>query len=158
MQVAGKDTDKRIKRNRTFMLVALCGILAITGLLYLAMKDIAAKRRAEHKQSFMSYVTEHHLGTLVEIDSGTGLDPMSYVLEVNQPVADSEKVSFALDLLHRYNQYDHGTLLSIAYVKPGTNQHKPIAEAHYNPVNHTVSLTVHLDSGETKTIVQNVNW
>jgi hypothetical protein len=158
MHVAEKDPTQRVRRNRMYMLVALICVLAATGLLYLFMKDIAAKRAAQHKQSFMSYVTANHLGTLVEIDSGTGLDPMSYVLEVNHPVPDAEKASFALDLMRRYAEYDHGTLLSISYVQPGTTKHTSIAEIHYNPVDHTVIVTVHLDSGETKTITQSVNW
>jgi hypothetical protein len=158
MHVAEKDPTQRVRRNRLYMLVALICILAITGLLYLFMKDIAAKRAAQHKQSFMSYVTENHLGTLVEIDSGTGLDPMSYVLEIDHPVPDTEKASFALDLMHRYAEYDHGTLLSISYVQPGTSKHTPIAEVHYNPVNHAVVATVHLDSGETQTVTKKVDW
>jgi hypothetical protein len=152
------DTQRRVKRSRMYMLVVFVGILIFMGFMYIAVKSITEQRLAEHKHSFMGYVTSNHIGKLMEIDSGTGLDPMSYVLQLDHPVPDSEKASFTMDMIQKYVQYDRGSVLTIVYLNPTTKIQTPIAEAHYNRVDGRVSLSIHMDNGETKSLVVKENW
>lgn len=157
-QSAATETIKRRKKNQMFILIALLSIVLLIGLLFVAMQGIATKRAAEHKQSFMSYVADHQLGTLIEIDTGTGLEPMSYVLEVPHPISDAEKESFALDMIQKYVQFDHGSTMTITYVPPGSKEQHVIANAHYDRDKKTATITVHLENGQNQTTVHNVNW
>ncbi|CAM3696126.1 hypothetical protein [Alicyclobacillus pomorum] len=152
------EPQRREKRSRLYMLVVFVGILVMMGFLYIAMKSITTQRLAEHKHSFMGYVTSNHVGKLVEIDSGTGLDPMSYVLQLDHPVPDSEKASFTIDMMQKYVQYDRGSVLTVVYVNPTTKVQIPVAEAHYNRVDGRVSVAVHMDNGETKSLVVKEKW
>ncbi|GMA49681.1 hypothetical protein GCM10025857_10380 [Alicyclobacillus contaminans] len=149
---------KRRRRSRIYMVVTVVCIAAVMVFLYVSMKQITAQRMAQHKHSFMGYVTENHIGKLVEIDSGTGLDPMSYVLELSHPVADADKQSLLLQYMEKYVEDDRGTVLTVVYVHPDGHTQTPIGEAHYNPVDGRVSLSVHLDDGQTRSAVLRENW
>lgn len=152
------DVRHRRRRSRIHMLIVLVLILLVTGLLFAYMLNLSAKRAAEHKHSFMEYVTTHHLGDLTEIDTGTGLDPMSYILTLNHVLPDADRTNFALDLSQRYFTYDRGQQLTIVYVDPSTHKQYPVAETHYDRQTKKLTLNVTSQSGQTTQTVLTVHW
>jgi hypothetical protein len=148
----------RRRRNQRWMIAVVLIILAVSSLLYVYMKQVAAARAKEHKHSFYEYVLTNHIGTLTEIDTGTGLDPMSYIVTLHHSIADSAKAAFAEDLMKHYVQYDHGSVLSIVYLDPKTNRRQPLAECRYDRLQGTVTITVTFDSGQTQVVRRQVNW
>lgn len=151
-------TQKKMRRSQLYMLVTLFCILIVTGLLFLSMKQISHQRASEHKHSFMEYITVNKIGTLKEIDSGTGLDPMSYIVTINHAVPDQDLETFATNLIQRYVMYDRGQILSVVYVNGQTGKQVPVAEANYNDDEHILTLTLTFQSGQMKKIIKNVDW
>lgn len=154
----GHTRGTRVQKSQKYMIVAIVSILIVTVLLFLYMQHVAGQSAAKHKHSFMEYVTTNHLGALMTIDSGTGLEPMSYIMTLNHPLADNAKESFVMDMSHRYYEYDHGQALTIVYVNPKTHQQYPIAEAHYDRVVKKLAVNITEQSGQTLQFVKQVNW
>jgi hypothetical protein len=148
----------RVRKAQRNMLIAIAAILIVIGLLYAYMQNIAATRAAQHKHSFLEYVTTNHLGSLITIDSGTGLDPMSYVMTLDHPLPDNQKEPFALEMSQRYYQYDHGQSLTVVYVDPRTHKQYQVAETQYNERTKQVAITVSDASGQPHQDVKQVNW
>lgn len=140
------------------MIVSFLVILALGAWIYFQMQAIGAKRASQHQYTFTEYVQNHHLGTLLTIDDGTGLDPISYVLNLNQPVADSAREALIVQLMKVYATRDHGVLLTLDYVDPTTKQSHAIAEANLNDDTNTLILTVHYTDGTEKVTTEHVKW
>ncbi|MCL6452354.1 MAG: hypothetical protein K6T78_01860 [Alicyclobacillus sp.] len=157
-QTASELAKRRNLRARA-VIVAMVIAIALGGWwLYVYMQQVHAVRAAEHKHTFDEYVVTHHLGTLELIDSGTGLDAMSYVLTVNRPVPDAQRAAWAENLMRLYVQYDHGSLLTIQSINPTTHKPNPIAQCHYDDDTRQFQMTVDLSNGQTRVINQVVNW
>ncbi|MBX5435979.1 MAG: hypothetical protein IRZ33_02025 [Alicyclobacillaceae bacterium] len=156
---AGRWTAKaRSRRNRLWMIVSLVVLVGIAASLYAAMRQIAAQRAREHKQSFYQYVVTHHIGSLQEIDDGTGFDPVSYLLTINHPLPADQAFAFATNLMKRYVLFDHGQLLSIVYKDPQSGRQRPLADVHYDDDAHVLSVTVTDASGNARHYVRHVDW
>lgn len=149
---------RKSRRTRVYIIIVALLIAAAGGYLYVYMKQTAALRASQHKHSFYEYVVTHQLGKLTLIDTGTGIDPMAYVLQLNQNVPDAKRVTFAENLAHLYAEYDHGSMLTIVYVDPGTHKKSVIAESHWDDDNKQLQLTVTSSSGQITQINQHVNW
>lgn len=145
-------------KTRVLMVVILILILSTVGVLYLVMKNMSKQAQQENKHTFYEYVVTHHIGRLVLIDDGTGLDPASYMLELPQPIPPSQAENFSMNLMKLYVTYDHGQILSIVYTDPVTKKHHPIADIHYDDDRKLVTLTLTDQTGQTHRIVQHVNW
>ncbi|MCL6625294.1 hypothetical protein [Alicyclobacillus shizuokensis] len=155
---ANTGSSKRHQWRTRAWILAMAGI--ITGLvltLIPVMHHIAAAREAAHQHTFMEYVTVHHLGTLTVIDSGTGLDPVSYVLTVRRPVSVNDREALLTRLMKKYYEYDKGELLSVVYRSP-TGQDQPIGSAHYDDSTGRLQLTINLDSGGTRVVNRDEHW
>ncbi|MCL6632790.1 MAG: hypothetical protein K6T63_09165 [Alicyclobacillus herbarius] len=144
-------------RTRAWIVLMAVIITALVLTLIPVMHRIATARQATHKHTFMEYVTTHHLGTLTVIDSGTGLDPVSYMLTVPRPISASERQAFITRLMQKYYLYDKGELLSIVYRSKNGDTH-PLASAHYDDTTDTLQLTINLPSGNTQVVRQHVRW
>jgi hypothetical protein len=116
------------------------------------------QRAAQHKHTFAEYVATQQVGTLSLIDTGTGIDPMAYVLTLNNNVPDGQRVAFTQNLAHLYAEYDHGSSLIIVYADPATHKQKVIAESHYDDDHQQLQLIVNLSSGQTQQVDQHVDW
>jgi hypothetical protein len=145
-------------RTRAWIVVVALTITALVLTIIPVMRHIAAARRAEHQHTFMEYVTLHHLGTLTVVDSGTGLDPISYVLTINRPVPISDRQQYITELMKRYYLYDKGEVLSVVYHDPRTGRDQPIASAHYDDTRHALQLTINQPSGDTRIVTEHVVW
>jgi hypothetical protein len=148
----------KVRKSQVYMAAAIVAILLLIGSLYVYMQHVASQRAALHKHSFMEYVATNHLGSLMTIDSGTGLDPMSYVMTLDHTLPDDQRQSFALDMGHRYYEYDHGQTLTIVYVDPKTHKQFPLAESQFDRFTEKLTLSVTKQSGQTQQVVQQVNW
>lgn len=148
----------RIKRNRMYMIIVLIAIIAITSTLFYAIRVIGKERSAAHKHSFYEYIVTHHLGTLQEIDDGTGLDPLSYILVLNQPVPESDLQAYTTDLMHKYVIYDSGSTLTIEYKPPGQTKPIQLAQANFDDDAGALILTLHPQSSQSRQVVMHVNW
>lgn len=150
---------KRRNHRARLYIVLMIVVIALAGwYLDSYMNKVAGQRAQQHKQTFYQYVVTHHLGKLLLIDSGTGLDAMAYVLQMPNQIPDSQRASFAENLMHLYVKYDHGTLLSIVYVNPSTQVRLPVAECHYDMDSREFNMTItHLD-GNTTQSDETVNW
>jgi len=150
---------KRRNRRARLTIIAMIVVILLAGwYLYIDMQKIGVQRAQQHKHTFYEYVTTHHLGNLVLIDSGTGLDAMAYILQMPKQVANDKRAGFAENLMHLYVQYDHGTLLSIVYVNPKTQTRLPMAQCHYDDDTHQFNMTVTHPDGSTTEVNQTVNW
>lgn len=150
--------QRRTRRTRIYMIVVFLAIAVASWYLYDDMQHMASVRSVQHKETFYQYVTEHDLGTLTLIDSGTGVDPMAYVLQLQQPVPDDQRQAFAMNLAHLYAEYDRGSDLTIVYVDPATHKQTVIAESHYDDDQQTVQLTIDQSDGTPKQITRSVDW
>lgn len=159
MQITNEGNQaKRVRKSEIYMVAAIVAILLLIGSLYVYMQHVAAQRAALHKHSFMEYVATNHLGSLMTIDSGTGLDPMSYVMTLDHTLSDSQRESFTVDMAHHYYEYDHGQSLTIVYVDPKTHQQYPLAESQFDRYKEKLTLSITNQSGQTHQVVQQVNW
>jgi len=145
-------------KNRLLMIFILVIILILCGSLYYEIGVIAKRRRLEHKHVFYQYVVTHHVGQLTEIDGGTGLDPLSYLLTIDYRVPDKQLPTFTTDLMKKYVTEDSGETLSIIYKDPQTGARTPIADVHFDDSSGTVSETFHYQTGQTKQITEKVGW
>jgi len=150
--------NARIKRNRIYMIVVFIAIVVVTSTLFFAIRVIGAQRAVAHKHSFYQYIVTHHIGTLQEIDDGTGLDPLSYVLTLNHPVPEHQLQSYATDLMHKYVLYDSGSTLTIEYKALGQTKPTQLAQANFDDDAGALILTLHPQSNNSRQIVQHVNW
>jgi hypothetical protein len=151
-------SKKSSRRTQMYMIIIALAIAAASGYLYLYMKQTAALRSAEHKHTFTEYVTDHKLGKLVLVDTGTGIDPMAFVLQLADNVPDIKRETFAQNLAHLYAKYDHGALLTIVYIDPKTHKQYPIAESNYDDDTKQLQLTVTLSSGNREQFNKHVDW
>lgn len=140
------------------MIVGAIVILLLAAWLDIEMRAIGRARAAEHQHTFTEYVQTHHLGTLVTIDDGTGIDPVSYLLNLSHPVADKQREALALQLMKIYATEDHGQLLTIAFIDPRTKVSEPVAEADLNDESNTLQLTVHFTNGTERVTTRHVQW
>ncbi|GGJ01436.1 hypothetical protein GCM10010885_08310 [Alicyclobacillus cellulosilyticus] len=148
--------DRRTRRSRVWLVVWLTGILAIPLSLYEAVGLIEAERAKAHKQSFYQYVVEHRIGTLTEIDDGTGLSPVSYVLSVAHPPPPADWEAFAVRMMRLYATFDHGQLLTIVTSDPRTGRQRTIADAAYDARRGQMSVTVYLPDGRVQHAVLHI--
>lgn len=149
---------RRTRRTQMGIIIFVLALAVAGGYLYVYMKQTARTVAAQHKHTFYEYVVTHKLGTLAEIDTGTGIDPMSYILTLSKNVPDNQRVSFATDLARRYAEYDHGSILTIVYVNPKTHKQQAVAESHYDDDHKQLQLTVTFSSGQTQQINERENW
>ncbi len=149
---------RRTTRTQIYIVIVALLIVAATGYVYVYMRQAARTAAAKHQQTFDEYVLTHKLGKVAEIDTGTGIDPMSYILTLTKSVPDNQRAAFATDLAHRYAEYDHGSVLIIVYVNPQTHKQQPIAESHYDDARKQLQLTVTFSSGQTQQINEHENW
>ncbi|QSO48998.1 hypothetical protein [Alicyclobacillus mengziensis] len=146
------------RRTQISIIIFVLAVLTASGYLYVYMKHTAALRAAEHKYTFSEYVSDHRLGKLVLIDTGTGIDPTAYVLQLSSNVPGSKREAFAENLAHLYAKYDHGALLTIVYIDGKTHKQYPIAESNYDDETKQLQLTVTLSSGNLEQINKHVDW
>ncbi|MCL6444074.1 MAG: hypothetical protein K6T83_11565 [Alicyclobacillus sp.] len=152
------DVRRRTLQTRAAIVIVMLLIgLAILGL-YAAMKQIAAARKAAHKVSFYQYVTLHHIGTLTNIDDGTGFDPNSYVLTLSSQIPAASEQEYVTSLMKRYVEYDNGQLLTIVYQDPRTHAQHPVATVHYDDDEHVLTVALTMATGKTERIVKHVDW
>lgn len=147
------------KRTQIYMVIVALAIIAASGYLYYYMKHQGTIHQAQNQHTFAQYVANHHLGQLALIDTGTGVDPMTDVLNLNQSVPDAQRQAFALNLAHIYAKYDHGSSLIIMSMKDSTtHKQSVIAESHWDDDKSQLQLTVTTSSGEIKQLNQHVDW
>lgn len=146
------------RHNRLLMFAVLMIFLAVVGLLVVALRRAEIKAASEHKHTFVEYVAAHHLGRLVLIDDGTGLDPSFYMLELYHPVPDAQEESEAIFLMKYYVQNDNGQAMSIVYTDPKTGKRRPMAEINFDDDEHLLNLTLINQEGVSRKIVRHENW
>lgn len=122
------------------------------------MHKAAISRAKQHKHTFYEYVVTHNLGTLTLIDTGTGIDPMAYILQLKSPLADNQREAFAKNMAHLYAQYDQGSTLTIEYVNPTTHKISVIAESQWTDDTGKLQLTVTFSDGHITQLNEHVNW
>lgn len=123
------------------------------------MRSISRIRSLEKQHTFYEYVVTHHIGYLEEIDDGTGMDPQSYVLELNSNVSSSHLLSFTMNLMKLYYQYDNGSTLTIMASKTSLQSHNhPIAQAHYDDDRGTLYITLNPVNQPVRTIKLSPKW
>ncbi|MCL6515926.1 hypothetical protein [Alicyclobacillus sp.] len=149
---------RRRRRSQVYLILSITVLAAMLLGLYLYMRQVAAARAAEHKHSFYEYVISHHIGQLTDIDTGTGIEPMAYVLTLNHPLPADQRVSFAIEMAHLYAQYDHGTSLTIVYNDPATKRQQTLAETQYDPGARVLTVVWSDGEGQMRSQKQSVDW
>lgn len=146
------------RKTRLWILAFLVIVIAVVASLLFALRRAEVQAAAQHRQTFVEYVADHHLGKLVLIDDGTGLDPSFYMLELNKPVPDTKEESEALFLMKFYVVHDHGQALSIVYTDPKTGKRRPMADINYDDDKDILNLTLTNQEGVSRKIVRHENW
>ncbi|MCL6547628.1 MAG: hypothetical protein K6T30_01815 [Alicyclobacillus sp.] len=157
-ETLANSATRRVRRTRVWMVVILLILAGVSSSLYIAMRQIAAERERQHKQSFYQYVVTHHIGSLQEIDDGTGFDPVSYLLTLDHPVPPGRIAAFATHLMKLYVTFDHGQILSIVYKDPHSGRQRPLADVHYDDDAHVLTVTVTDASGNAQRYLRHVDW
>jgi DNA-binding transcriptional regulator YbjK len=152
------DVKRRKARSQVYLAIAIA-VLALMMLgLYAYMRQVAAARAAAHKHSFYEYVVTHHIGQLTDIDTGTGIEPMSYVLTLGHPLPVDQRLSFAVEMARLYALYDHGQSLTIVFADPATKRQQTLAETQYDAQARQLTVLWADDQGSMHTVKQPVNW
>ncbi|MDQ0190304.1 hypothetical protein JI721_09765 [Alicyclobacillus cycloheptanicus] len=145
-------------KTRIGIAIGVLVILALGAWIDIDMKNVAAARAADHQMTFAEYVHNHHLGTLVTIDDGTGLNASAYDLQLSKPVPDGQRTALALELSEVYAKDDHGELLTIDYTDPKTKLDEPIATCTLDPNLENLTVTVHFTNGQQQVVHKHVDW
>lgn len=148
--------DSRVKRNYVYISLVVVGICAAMGYLLISMSHIAKQKKQAHAHTFFQYVVTHHIGTLTEVDDGTGLDPQSYVLNIPNPISPKLLPAWTENLMRLYYQYDDGSTLSVFANEPHQKSPVEIAQAYYDGDNQILMMTIL--SGKTQSIKEHIVW
>jgi hypothetical protein len=147
-----------VRRNQWWMVLICVVLLGLMGSLYAFMRHEAETRQSAHRVSFYEYVVTHHLGELEDLADGTAIDASTYVLTLNQPVADQDIERTIIQLMQLYVQYDHGEALILRCTDPASSRPVEVAEAHYNPAKHQLSLNLRPRQGPQTHVVLDEPW
>jgi hypothetical protein len=146
-------------RNRAYIVVTFLVIVALSAWLFVEIDVIAGQRAKAHKHSFYEYVLTHHIGKLEEIDDGTGLNPLSYVLTLDHNIPDDKLQSYVYDLIRLYAAYDHGQTLTIMVNTASLRHPVQIAQAHYDDDEDVLTLHLTPLDGHWRTVVfKQLKW
>jgi hypothetical protein len=155
----GSPAHGRVVRNRAYIVITFLVIVALSAWLLAEINIIAEQRAKAHKHSFYEYVVTHHIGKLEEIDDGTGLNPLSYVLTLDHNVSNTQLQSYVYDLIHRYVAYDHGQTLTVMVATASSGHPIQIAQAHYDDDEDVLTLHLTPLDGHWRTVVfKQLKW
>lgn len=155
----GNPTHSRVIRNRAYMAITFLVVVGLFTWLLVEMNIIAGERAKAHKHSFYEYVVTHHIGKLEEIDDGTGLDPISYVLTLDHNIPDDKLQSYVYNLIQRYVAFDHGETLTIMVKTASLGHPTQIAQAHYDDDEDVLTLHLTPLDGHWRTVVfKQLKW